>query len=430
MIDTKTSPTLHAAPRVIPVDRATEIRVTPVDGRFDPSVSYRVTHYPTAHLDSAVWPWSGYAIDARVADGALVFTFTAAEEEQHIFTVEQMDGDKAERLGRVAVYAVEADLFGLTPYKGDLHCHSSRSDGREPPDHVAARCREIGLDFFALTDHRQYAPSLEAIAAFANAAIDLALYPGEEIHAPGNPIHIVNFGGSFSINALFADRETYDREVAARQAALPPLPPTLNPYMVASSEWIFDKIREAEGLGIFCHPYWFSNQTYAIPEALVDVLIERQPYDALEVVGGYPPLEMGSNNLQSARYYAEVARGRRIPAVGVSDAHGCHRELFGWYYTLAFAASTALPDLIGSIKGLYSVAVENIPGEYPRAYGPFRLVKYAQFVLAELMPAHDALCEPEGAAMLRLNDGDPRAADDLAALQGQVRRYWDEVFAR
>ena len=89
--------------------------------------------------------------------------------------------------------------LSLSPYKGDLHIHSNRSDGREPPAHVAARCRQIGLDFVALTDHHQYAPSLEAIAAFTAAPVDLALYPGEEVHAPGNPIHIVNFGGRFSV---------------------------------------------------------------------------------------------------------------------------------------------------------------------------------------------------------------------------------------
>jgi hypothetical protein len=431
MIDIKTSPTLHVRPQIIPVGRATELRVSlAADAQFDPAAAYRVTQYPTAHLDSGVWPWPGRPAAARVEDGALVFSVTAPEEEQHLFTVEQVDGETVHTFGRVAVYAVADDLFALTPYRGDLHIHSSRSDGREPPAHVAARCREIGLDFVALTDHRQYAPSLEAIAAFADAPIDIALFPGEEVHAPGNPIHIVNFGGAFSVNALFADRETYDREVAGRQAELGPLPPTLAPYMVASSEWIFAKIRAAGGLGIFAHPYWFSNQTYAIPEALVDVLIERQPYDALEVVGGYPPLEMGSNNLQSARYYAEVGRGRRIPAVGVSDAHGCHRELFGWYSTLVFAPSPALTDLIAGIKGLRSVALETIPGEYPRAHGPFRLVKYAQFILAELLPDHDALCAREGAAMLRLNAGDATALDELAALQGQVARFWRDVFAR
>ncbi len=432
MLDTKTTLDLRATPRVLLVGRPTEIRIRPAapDTQFDPSAAYRVTHYPTAHLDSTEWPWPGRAMPARVEDGALVCTLAADQEEEHLITVERIDGDAAHSLGRIAFYAVEADLFGRTPYKGDLHMHSNRSDGREPPAHVAARCRQIGLDFAALTDHRQYAPSLEAIAAFEGAPLDLAFYPGEEVHAPGNPIHIVNFGGRFSVNDLFADRATYDREVAERQAQLPPLPPTLDPFLVASSEWVFAKIREAEGLSIFCHPYWFANQSYAIPEALVDVMFERQPYDALEVIGGYWPHEMWSNGLQVARYHAEIGRGRRIPIVGVSDAHGCHRGLFGWYYTLAFARSTALPDLRSSVAELYSVAVEDIPDEYPRVHGPFRLVKYAHFVLAELMPGHDALCEPEGAAMLRLNDGDPHALADLAALQGRTARYWAEIFAR
>jgi len=35
----------------------------------------------------------------------------------------------------------------------ELHCHSTFSDGTEPPDRVAARAAERGVEVFALTDH-------------------------------------------------------------------------------------------------------------------------------------------------------------------------------------------------------------------------------------------------------------------------------------
>ena len=88
-----------------------------------------------------------------------------------------------------------------------------------------------------------------------------------------------------------------------------------------------------------------------------------------------------SNTLQVARYYEERAKSNEIPIVGVSDAHGCETgSLFGWYYTIVFSPTLEHADLVTSIKDLFSVAVEAIPGESVRAYGPFRLVKYALFL--------------------------------------------------
>jgi hypothetical protein len=205
----------------------------------------------------------------------------------------------------------------------------------------------------------------------------------------------------------------------------------VDPYAFASCCWCFDQIRAAGGLGILCHPYWFTQQYYNVCEALTDQLFAAQPYDAYEVIGGYYLSDVESNTLQVARYHEERARGRRIPIVGVSDAHGCERgELFGWYYTLAFSPSADLPDLIASIKGLYSVAVEALPGQPGRAYGPLRLVKYAQFLLRELLPAHDALCRQEGALMLRHLAGEREADDALAQLGGQVGAWWSRQRAK
>ena len=37
--------------------------------------------------------------------------------------------------------------------KGNLHAHTTFSDGRRPIDQVIARYRELGYDFLAITDH-------------------------------------------------------------------------------------------------------------------------------------------------------------------------------------------------------------------------------------------------------------------------------------
>jgi hypothetical protein len=411
-------------PRVVLSDQLTEIKITPLDryAGFDANTRYQVTLYPMENLDSAEWNWKGAVLPAQVQGESLVFSAVFEGEQKYILAVEAILEDQVQPVGDFAIYAAREDLYQRFPYKGDMHMHSHYSDGVESPPYVAAMCRKIGMDFMAVTDHGRYYPSLEAQEAFKDQPVDLRIYPGEEVHPPENPIHIVNFGGSFSINELFTKDDRYQNDVTKRQAQLDVAPAGANRYWYASALWCFDKIREAGGLGIFCHPYWFMNRMVRIPESLTSALLETQPYDALEVIGGYFRHESDSNMLQVVRYYEETAKGKRIPIVGVSDAHGCHKDLFGWYYTLAFSPSLELRDLISSIKDQYSVAVEALPGELLHVYGPFRLVKYALFVLEELMPAHDSLCSEEGGYMLAHLSGDPQANEKLHLSQGRTQR--------
>ena len=411
-------------PRVVASDCLTEIKITPLDryAGFDSNSQYQVALFPMESLDSAEWNWKGPVMPAQMKGESLVFSAVFTGEQKYILAVERITPDAVEPVADCAIYAAREDLFKRFPYKGDMHMHSHYSDGVESPPYVAAMCRKIGMDFMAVTDHGQYSPSLEAIEAFRDQPVDLRIYPGEEVHPPENPIHIVNFGGGFSINELFTQDERYQHEVAARQAQQGEIPAGANPYWYASALWCFDKIREAGGLGIFCHPYWFANRMVRIPESLTSALLETQPYDALEVIGGYFRHESDSNMLQVVRYYEETAKGKRIPIVGVSDAHGCHKDLFGWYYTLVFSPSLALGDLISSIKNQYSVAIEALPGELVHVYGPFRMVKYAQFVLEELMSAHDSLCAQEGGYMLAHLAGDPQATEKLRLSQGRTQK--------
>ena len=39
-------------------------------------------------------------------------------------------------------------------FKGNLHCHTTKSDGKLTPEEVKAFYRKRGYDFLAMTDHR------------------------------------------------------------------------------------------------------------------------------------------------------------------------------------------------------------------------------------------------------------------------------------
>ena len=421
------------SPRIVPADRVTTVEIRPLYDhcRFDAAVECEVRYYPAESFAlRSGWP-PPVPGRARPQGGVLRLPQYFEGEQEHVFFVSRPGPNGLAPVGDFRVYSLAPDLLARRPWRGDLHMHSCRSDGRETPAYVAASCRRIGLDFMAVTDHRLHAPSLEARAAYEGVPIDLAIYPGEEIHPPDCPVHIVNFGGRSGITELFADDAAYRRGVQAVLKAAGPLPPGVVPYQYGAAAWVYDRIREAGGLGIFCHPYWFSDHQYALPVPLTNCILERQPFDALELVGGYSH-DFDSDTLQLARYHDERAAGKRIPIVGTTDSHGVERrdmDLFDRYSTVVFAPALTVTDVVASIKDLYSVAILNAPEDRPRAFGPFRLVKYALFLLREVFPQHDELCAEEGRLMLAYAAGDATAKEALARLKGRVAAYMDGLWA-
>ncbi len=419
---------LGCYPKIVPVNRPSVITIQSMTGDrpFSVDRSYYIAVYPLEESGSHV---NDSRIKVAPTDGMLRMPFLSTNEQEYSLIVFQESGSESEKMGEYHVYAVQDDLLNRFPYKGDLHIHSNRSDGQEPPAYVAGACRRIGLDFMAVTDHRQYAPSLEAIDAFSGLPIDLGIFPGEEIHPPENLVHMINFGGKASINDLFSKKSVYFSEVKALEKSITTLPAGWLRHQYASCLWCYQKIRAFGGLAIFCHPYWLHNHSYNVPELLIAEHFANLPFDAFELIGGYHPHEIVSNRLQVARYHEERAEGKKIPIIGVSDAHGCENgKLFGWYYTIVFSPSPNLPDLIQSIKDLFSVAVEGLPGEKPYTHGPFRLAKYSQFLLREVLPLHDNLCAEEGRAMLAHLSGSPQAEYDLAQQQGSVAALYDRLW--
>ncbi len=71
--------------------------------------------------------------------------------------------------------------------RGNLHTHTTISDGSRPPEQVIAAYEQLGYDFLALTDHDAFAPAREY-----QAGTRLILLPGVEVTARGP--HILQLG--------------------------------------------------------------------------------------------------------------------------------------------------------------------------------------------------------------------------------------------
>ena len=82
--------------------------------------------------------------------------------------------------------------------RGNIHTHSTRSDGRLPPAEVVAAYRDHGYDFLAITDHfrERYGFPITDTSEFRSDSFTTIL--GAELHAPclqnGEDWHILGVG--------------------------------------------------------------------------------------------------------------------------------------------------------------------------------------------------------------------------------------------
>ena len=83
-------------------------------------------------------------------------------------------------------------------YRGNLHMHSTRSDGQLTPAEACALYREQGYDFISLTDHFMENTSSPSPTPRLTAPPGFTTILGAELHAPatslGDPWHILAVG--------------------------------------------------------------------------------------------------------------------------------------------------------------------------------------------------------------------------------------------
>jgi len=426
-------------PLVFPADKEAVINVKPLFEQVDFNlagkvrVDYTPMLYPNKGQELLAWA-TGNDTPFEVTDDGVVIRQFLLGEQEHAFAVYVTNADGKEDVWlRFNVYSLNDDLMALRPYKGDFHMHSMESDGLESPEYVTASCRKVGFDFMVLTDHRKYEPSLRATKFAESLPTGLKAFPGEEVHLPDNPVHIVNFGSSFSVNDLAnSDEAKYRKEVEGIAAGFPEEMPEHVRFQVASSEWAYDKIREGGGLAMFCHPYWRIAWRYNyIWESCVDWMFKRSKFDILELLGGFYRHESFSNNEQTARYTQEMIKsGGKVnwAVAGISDAHGCDRDLFGWYYTVLFAEDCEFDSLKAAFNAQRSVAVKSIENECPEIYGDLRYVRYVDFLMKKFYPRHDKLCRLEGELMLRHLAGEEGMSELLNTFpirgKAMFEKYW------
>jgi len=191
-------------------------------------------------------------------------------------------------------------------YRGELHCHSLHSDGDSPPAALIAQAQALGLDFLSITDHNAISHLVELAALGPQA---LTIIPGCEV---------TTYKGHWNVWGL-------DEWIDFR---------TLTPELMRAS------IQRANDLGYVTscnHP-----RPYGPPWEFMDVLNQQ----CIEVWNG--PWEL-FNQAALDLWEAQIRQGRRVVAVGGSDAHNLRSQAVArigtpttWIYTAEAPTAGAL----------------------------------------------------------------------------------------
>ena len=429
-------------PSVVPADEVSTVYIRPLgeNTAFMAGETYTVVirEVDTAHGDYSVFTGVMYECTPDET-GALVITHRFSGEQKHVLTITRPEVDlrsphydithrvkyRENVTAVLGVYSLRDDLYGLRAFKGEVHCHTYESDGTQDVCHTVGNYRSAGYDFMAITDHYISMSSEKSMRLFADAPVDMTLMLGEEVHMPTEHIHAVHLGGRESVNAYFRSHKDEVRlEVDEIKKTLT-LPDGVSVEDYAWRVWIANKSREFGGLSILAHPHWIWNGVFFMGEATTMQLLRDGVHDALDLCDDLN--DMHQLDTSVALWNEMRLQGARIPVVASTDSHYTdasdpHRPAVGGY-TLVFAKDRSPKNLMQAVRDERSLAVFNHCN--PEAiHGPYRLVKFARFLLDHFYPVYMRWCHGQGVFMAEW----PLCEQDTQALAALGCR--SEAFAK
>ncbi|MCF0135587.1 MAG: hypothetical protein HUJ69_04110 [Lachnospiraceae bacterium] len=178
-------------------------------------------------------------------------------------------------------------------YKGNLHTHTTDSDGRMSPEDCIEAYRQQGYEFLALTDHRKLGRAYEdeGILVIPSAEYDRNYL---DKGGPERAYHITGIG--------------LKENILQDNAAGP--------------QWLVNEIKKQGAFCTLAHPIW-SLMTFEECMAL-------QGYDAIEIYNGV-------SEVYSGRGYSDIyldmlaSRGIYKKITAVDDTHFYDRDVFKGY---------------------------------------------------------------------------------------------------
>ena len=201
------------------------------------------------------------------------------------------------------------DTFPITRpghwFKGQLHVHSTASDGQLTPDEVVDWYRERGYHFLALADHGVLSEARQVGDDF----ITLSGIEVDGVDPQSGMYHLVGLG-------LAGPPGVGSRETIPAQEAI-------------------NRLRAAGGLVVMAHPYWSGQMSKD--------LLGLHGCLGLEVYNGGCEAD-NAKGFSTVHWDDLLAAGCRLWGLAVDDAHwrdGGHDAGLGWVWVKAAALTQA-----------------------------------------------------------------------------------------
>lgn len=184
--------------------------------------------------------------------------------------------------------------------KGNLHAHTTISDGKLSPPEVAKMYRDNGYSFLAISDHQvhTYFEDLQAPG--------FVILPAVEVN--------VSFGSPrrfFHANGILGPKSYQDAATRERLEHMQFIPmPAWESY--STGQAIVDDLEASGNMVMFNHPYWSLN--------CIDDLLKIDGYFAVEIFNYASEVETG-NGVSTIHWDAVLRSGRRVWGIATDDNH-------------------------------------------------------------------------------------------------------------
>lgn len=190
-------------------------------------------------------------------------------------------------------------------FKGQLHVHSNRSDGKHPPRQVMGFYYRAGYNFMVFTEHnkrgRRDVPSVRYQSPYRN----FLVIPGFEIFSEGNKRpnfyrhHILGIGLT---------------EIPEMRGA----------------QYVINQINKNGGIPILCHPEWRGGFHYTI--------------GTLEKLKGYHHVE------RTVKWDYLLSKGRKVFMVHTDDFHSMRHRRFNKGFVMVYSNKLGERNILENLK--------------------------------------------------------------------------------
>ena len=196
---------------------------------------------------------------------------------------------------------------GKRLYKGNLHTHTTVSDGALSPSDALRWYRDHGYDFVALTDHWRVA---EPVSDAGVLVVEGVEFDGEDPEL--GQYHLVGLD--------------------LRESS----PKGTFPTLASSAEFILER----GSLAVLCHPYWCGMSSWAVERS--------NGVFAVEVFNSTCEIHI-AKGLSSVHWDDALARGRRFWGLAVDDTHW-HRPDAGGGWVMVQAESLSAQAIMKALE--------------------------------------------------------------------------------